>query len=110
MRSVSNGRTGGLGGGRRVLVSFGLSSQTVWAPVDKLLNFLMTLNVRKNEFQADRYATGLGYADGLQRGLIKITSENLGTLDPPPPTRLEAVTSSWLRRPILTCHTHTVRL
>ena len=43
----------------------------------------MTLNVRKNEFQADRYATGLGYADGLQRGLIKITSENLGTLDPP---------------------------
>jgi len=66
------------------LIGLLLFSQTVWAPVDKLLNFLMTLNVRKNEFQADRYATGLGYADGLQRGLIKITSENLGTLDPDP--------------------------
>jgi len=34
---------------------------TVWAPVDKLLGFLVTLNTRKNEFEADQYSVDLDY-------------------------------------------------
>jgi hypothetical protein len=34
---------------------------TIWAPVDKLLSFCLTLNTRKNEFQADQYSVNLGY-------------------------------------------------
>ena len=51
---------------------------------DHLLSFFMTWNTRRMEFQADRYGANLGYAAPLQRGLVKITFENLGVLDPDP--------------------------
>lgn len=65
-----------------MIVGLILFFQTVWAPVDKALTFAMTLKTRRNEYEADRYSTRHGHAGSLQRGLIKITVENLATLDP----------------------------
>lgn len=52
----------------------------MWAPVDHLLGVLMNMLSRRNEFQADAYAVGLGYAKGLQSGLVKLQLENLGNM------------------------------
>lgn len=52
----------------------------MWAPVDQLLVVLMNMLSRKNEFQADAYAVKLGYAKGLQTGLVKLQLENLGNM------------------------------
>ena len=65
-----------------MIVGLILFFHTVWAPVDKALTFAMTLKTRRNEYEADRYSTRHGHAGSLQRGLIKITVENLATLDP----------------------------
>lgn len=67
-----------------ILIGLLLFFQTVWAPVDKFLNFALTLNTRRNEFQADQYSTKLGYGPLLQKGLVKMSIENLSTLDPDP--------------------------
>ncbi len=56
----------------------------LWEPVDHLLSFLMTWNSRRMEFQADAFGASLGKGAALQRGLVKITFENLGVLDPDP--------------------------
>ncbi|KAH8044293.1 hypothetical protein JL722_14771 [Aureococcus anophagefferens] len=66
-----------------VLFSFCFSQAYIF-PVDHALSFFMTWNSRRMEFQADQYGTNLGYAAPLQRGLVKITFENLGVLDPDP--------------------------
>ena len=42
----------------------------------------MTLLVRHNEFQADEYATDLGYAPELSRALVKLGIENLSNPNP----------------------------
>lgn len=65
-----------------VLVGFLLFSQTMWAPVDHALSFLVTLNTRKNEFQADAFAVDLGYARALKTGLTKLALENLSNMNP----------------------------
>lgn len=52
----------------------------MWTPVDHVLGVLMNMLSRKNEFQADAYATQLGYAKGLQSGLVKLQLENLGNM------------------------------
>lgn len=70
--------------GAPIVVGMLLFFNTLWEPVDHALTFLLTLNSRRMEFQADKYATDLGKHDPLQRGLIKITFENLGVLDPDP--------------------------
>mmetsp|Transcript_44567 Transcript_44567/g.90032 ORF Transcript_44567/g.90032 Transcript_44567/m.90032 type:complete len:494 (-) Transcript_44567:100-1581(-) len=57
---------------------------TVWAPVDKLLGFLVTLNTRKNEFEADQYSVDLDYGPLLKMGLTKMSIENRSNLDPDP--------------------------
>jgi STE24 endopeptidase len=75
--------------------SFGFASQpkfiglmlflsSIWAPVDKLLSFAVTVNTRRNEFQADEYGVGLGYSTELQSGLTKIHLESLANLSPDP--------------------------
>jgi len=56
--------------------------QTMWAPVEKLLSFVMTLFSRKCEFDADRFSADLGMSSALQRGLCKIHLENLGAMCP----------------------------
>lgn len=57
-------------------------SQSVFAPVDQLIGFLMTLHTRRNEFQADAYAVKLGLGNDLQTGLTKLSIENLSNLNP----------------------------
>lgn len=65
-----------------VIIGFLLFSQTIWAPVDHLLSFLVTLNTRRNEFQADAFAVDLGHAQPLKSGLTKLAIENLSNMNP----------------------------
>mmetsp|Transcript_27667 Transcript_27667/g.38113 ORF Transcript_27667/g.38113 Transcript_27667/m.38113 type:complete len:472 (-) Transcript_27667:1008-2423(-) len=65
-----------------VFVGLMLFSQTFWSPVDKALSLLMTVNSRRNEFQADAFASQLGMGEALGTGLIKISIENLDNLVP----------------------------
>lgn len=64
------------------IIALLLFFQTLWAPVDKVLSFLLTVNSRKNEFDADKFGADLGMSKDLQTGLIKITLENLGSMCP----------------------------
>ena len=56
-----------------VFIGLVVFSQTLWAPVDKVLTFLLKYNSRVNEFQADEYSRRLGYGPELCSGLIKIS-------------------------------------
>lgn len=58
--------------------------QTLWAPVDKILSFILTINSRRNEFAADEFSVQLGMSKMLQSGLCKIHLENLGAMCPDP--------------------------
>lgn len=70
--------------GAPVIVGVLLFFAFLWEPVDHLLSFVMTWNSRRMEFQADAYGRTQGFGAPLQRGLVKITFENLGVLDPDP--------------------------
>ncbi|KAG7397411.1 CAAX prenyl protease 1 [Phytophthora boehmeriae] len=65
-----------------VIIGFLLFSQTMWAPVEHVLSFLITLNTRKNEFQADAFAVDLGHDVALKSGLTKLAIENLSNMNP----------------------------
>lgn len=67
-----------------VVVGLMLFFQAIWSPVDHVLSFLLNLWSRRNEYQADEHAVGLGYASQLQSGLVKLHLENLGTMSPDP--------------------------
>lgn len=58
--------------------------QTLWAPVDKVLSFILTIFSRHCEFGADKFSLDLGYSAELQSGLCKIHLENLGAMNPDP--------------------------
>lgn len=64
------------------IVALLLFFQTLWAPVDKVLSFIMTVVSRMNEFAADRFSANLGMSKKLQSGLCKIHLENLGAMCP----------------------------
>ena len=66
------------------IVALMLFFQTLWAPVDKILSFVLTVFSRKNEFAADRFSVDLGMSRKLQSGLCKIHLENLGAMCPDP--------------------------
>ena len=66
------------------IVALLLFFQTIWAPIDKVLSFALTLNSRRNEFQADQFSSDLGMSQALQTGLCKISLENLGAMCPDP--------------------------
>ena len=70
--------------GAPVIIGLLLFFSTLWEPVDHVLSFCLTANSRRMEFQADRYAAIQGRGAALERGLVKITFENLGVLDPDP--------------------------
>eukprot|EP00629_Pelagomonadales_sp_RCC1024_P003120 CAMPEP_0119271330 /NCGR_PEP_ID=MMETSP1329-20130426/7964_1 /TAXON_ID=114041 /ORGANISM="Genus nov. species nov., Strain RCC1024" /LENGTH=495 /DNA_ID=CAMNT_0007271377 /DNA_START=170 /DNA_END=1657 /DNA_ORIENTATION=- len=70
--------------GAPVIVGVLLFFAFLFEPVDHTISFFMTWNSRRCEFEADAYAASLGKAAPLQRGLVKITFENLGVLDPDP--------------------------
>jgi len=58
--------------------------QTLWAPVDKILSFVLTIVSRHNEFAADKFSVELDMSKTLQSGLCKIHLENLGAMNPDP--------------------------
>jgi len=64
------------------LIALTLFFQTVWAPIDKVLSFLVTLLTRHFEFQADQFSADLNMSNDLQSGLCKIHLENLGSMCP----------------------------
>ena len=66
------------------IIALMLFFQTLWAPVDKVLNFILTVNSRRNEFQADKFSVDLGMSKKLQSALCKIHLENLGAMCPDP--------------------------
>jgi len=66
------------------IIALMLFFQTLWAPVDKVLSFLLTANTRRCEFAADKFACDLGKSKKLQSALCKIYLENLGAMSPDP--------------------------
>jgi STE24 endopeptidase len=66
------------------IISLLIFFQTLWAPVDKVLSFLLTINSRFNEFAADKFSVDLDMSRTLQSGLCKIHLENLGAMNPDP--------------------------
>lgn len=71
----------GFAGTQPTLIGF-LLFQYIYAPFDALTGFMMNLNSRRHEFQADEFAVKLGYGEELKSGLIKIHLGNLGNLTP----------------------------
>lgn len=66
------------------IIALMLFFQTLWAPVDKILSFVLTIVSRMNEFAADKFSVDLGMSSDLQSGLTKIHLENLGAMNPDP--------------------------
>jgi STE24 endopeptidase len=64
------------------IIALLLFFQTLWAPVDKMLSFLLTVHSRHCEFAADTFSVNLGFSQQLQSGLTKIHLENLGAMCP----------------------------
>lgn len=64
------------------IIALLLFFQTLWAPVDKVLSFVLTVFSRHCEFAADRFSVDLGMSQDLQSGLCKIHLENLGAMCP----------------------------
>ena len=63
-------------------VGISLFLTTLWKPVNQVLQFLLTLNTRKNEFQADAFAVNLGHGSKLTSALVKLQIENLSNMNP----------------------------
>ena len=55
------------------IITLLLFFQTIWAPVDKVLSFILTVVSRINEFAADRFSVDLGMSKKLQSGLCKVS-------------------------------------
>ncbi|ODV77716.1 uncharacterized protein CANTADRAFT_280044 [Suhomyces tanzawaensis NRRL Y-17324] len=50
-------------------------------PINLGIQFLFNLLSRKHEYEADEYAKSRGFAEPLAKGLIKLLSENLSSMD-----------------------------
>jgi STE24 endopeptidase len=66
------------------MIALMLFFSTLWAPVDKVLSFTLTVFSRHCEFAADSFSVDLGMSQKLQSGLCKIHLENLGAMCPDP--------------------------
>lgn len=64
------------------IIALLLFFQTLWAPVDKVLSFILTVFSRHCEFAADKFSVDLDMSQDLQSGLCKIHLENLGAMCP----------------------------
>jgi len=64
------------------IIALFLFFQTLWAPVDKVLSFVLTVFSRHCEFAADKFSADLDMSQDLQSGLCKIHLENLGAMCP----------------------------
>lgn len=61
-----------------VLIGLVVVFTYVLAPYNALLGYGMTIMTRLFEYQADKFAQDLGYADELGRALVKLNVDNLG--------------------------------
>jgi len=62
------------------IISLTLFFQTLWSPIEKITSILTTLYSRKCEFEADAFSTDLNMGRDLQKGLVKISMENLSSV------------------------------
>eukprot|EP00948_MAST-09A_sp_MAST-9A-sp1_P003267 g3267.t1 len=63
------------------IIGLSLFTESVMAPINFILRFLMNLLTRRFEYQADAFATSkLNYGTALKSGLLRISLENLGVL------------------------------
>lgn len=63
-----------------IIIGFILFSDAL-APMDAVVKLGMNILSRKFEFEADKFAQGLGFQDALARSLIKLQVQNLSTMD-----------------------------
>jgi len=66
-----------------VMISLSLFGM-LFEPTERLVQLGMTMMSRKFEFQADSFALSNGQSDALMNGLIQISEENKGDLNPDP--------------------------
>ena len=59
------------------IVALSLFFETLWVPVDKVLNLLVRTIHRQGEFEADRFVAELDMGKSLQTALCKMSVENL---------------------------------
>jgi STE24 endopeptidase len=64
-----------------VLIGF-ILFQFLYTPFETVIGFLMNYWTRQKEFQADQFATELGYGSKLKSGLTKLLSDNLAVFNP----------------------------
>jgi len=74
-------RQWGYGETKAVMVSLTIFTM-LFEPTEKVLQVLMTLLTRRNEFQADGFAVSNGKAGPLVSGLKILSKENKGDLNP----------------------------
>ncbi|XP_072546174.1 CAAX prenyl protease 1 homolog [Salminus brasiliensis] len=60
------------------LIGLMIIFQFIFSPYNELLSFCLTVLSRRFEFQADRFARGLGRSTELYSALIKLNKDNLG--------------------------------
>ncbi|KAH8693630.1 CaaX prenyl protease Ste24 [Talaromyces proteolyticus] len=63
-----------------IMIGFLLFSDAL-APMDAVVKLLMNILSRKFEFEADAFASNLGYSKLLARSLLKLQIQNLSTMD-----------------------------
>jgi len=68
---------------RPIIIGFLLFNDAL-SPMDMVVKLLMNIITRKYEFQADKFATDLGFATDLARSLLKLHTQNLSSLDADP--------------------------
>lgn len=61
-----------------------LFSETLWTPLSELWGFVFTVDTRRKEFRADRYAVAKGRGEQLQTALLKLHRNSMANLDPDP--------------------------
>lgn len=76
-------RQWGYGETHAVMVSLTIFTM-LFEPTEKILQVLMTLLTRRNEFQADQFAVSNGRSEPLITGLKTLSRENKGDLNPDP--------------------------
>ncbi|EGW30673.1 uncharacterized protein SPAPADRAFT_62544 [Spathaspora passalidarum NRRL Y-27907] len=63
-----------------ILIGFMLFND-IFQPFECVLTFGQNLVSRKHEYEADGYAENCGYAENLSRSLIKLSNENLSSMN-----------------------------
>ncbi|KAI3402651.2 STE24 [Candida oxycetoniae] len=63
-----------------ILIGFTLFGD-ILQPLECVLSFVENLLSRKHEYDADKYARNCGYAEELSRSLIKLSTENLSSMN-----------------------------